>query len=313
MSRTSKLLGLSLVVIWVSLLTMCSDEVTSPLGDESFLTNDEAIDIEITGLASSGVRVEESIGVFSIGWNQWFRPRHEESEIIGEAFAVGFDEPTNPEPPLSPEGISMGSVYLNCPDIQIELNQKECRHGGIVYSSFSRPFEETGAPVNFFPDMPYQFEVTGSEQFDPITFSVTSPPALIAVTSHTKGEWLDPGEDLTITWDGEYEDRGIRIFITDHKSPGPPGHGPGHGPGPGPGHRPRPRHPLPGDGIIVELETNTGEYTVLASELEELLSNSPGNQIMVRVTQVIVTEIDHGGETLLGIVRTGDGVMLNVQ
>jgi len=297
MGQVARFLVLLLLAFSVSLLIKCSDDVTAPREDELALTNEEAIDIEMTGLASDGVQVDESLGVFSIGWNQWFRPRHEESEIVGEAFAVGFAEPTNPEPPLSPEGVSMGEVYLNCPDVQIELNQKECRNGGIVYSSFSRPFKETGPPVNYFPDLSYQFEVTGSEQFDPITFSVTSPPALLTVTSHSREDWIEPGEDLTLNWEGGYENSPVRIFITNHKR-----------------HRPRgPRHPLPEDGIIVKLETNSGEYTVPASDLEDLLSGTPGNRIMVRITQANITEVGHGGETILGIVRTGDGVMLHIR
>ena len=298
MSRGQKIFGFFLFILCFSLSTQCSDELTAPREDELFLTNEEAVDIEIAELAAGGIQLEECIGVFSIGWNQWFRPRHQDAQIVGESFGIGFSTPTSPESPFSQQGVDMGTVYLNCPDKQIELIrrvcQRACRRGGIVYTSFSRPFRETGSVVDFYPDLSYQFEVTGSPQFDPLTFSLLSPSALIAITSHVRGESIDPDEDFTITWEGGYEEGPINIFFIAR-----------------PHRRHRgPRETRPDEGVLEVLETNTGTYTLPASKLQELLGSTPGSALVVRVSQVHVSEIDHGGERILGIVRNGDGVIL---
>jgi len=296
-SKAQKIFGFLLFIVCFSLSTQCSDELTAPQEEELILSNEEAINMEMAGLSAGGVDVEQSVGVFSIGWNQFFRPRYEDSQIVGESFAIGFKEPTIPDLPLSPEGVDMGTVYLNCPDKQIELKKMECLSGGIIYSSFSRPFRETGQSVVYYPTQTYQFEVTGSNEFDPLTFSLVSPPALIVITSHARGDQVNPNEDLTITWDGGYEEEPINIFITASQH-----------------HRHRQRgRPEANDGLLEVLETNTGTYTLPASELSRLLRSSRGNSLVVRISQVTITEVDHSGEPVLGTVRNGDGVILGAR
>ncbi len=50
--------------------------------------------------------------------------------------------------------------------------------------------------------MEYAFQVTGSDVISQFSFSLTSPSALMDITSHEHGNVIDPTQDLTITWDG---------------------------------------------------------------------------------------------------------------
>ncbi len=275
----------------------CSD-VTSPDSQSSDPGASSTIDDELSLMAAGGAEVSGGIGVFSITWDDRRHPFEDGSQSEGHAFAVGFTDEAEGAPPFCHAGIDMGSVFLSWNETQIEVPKREGRRGEIVYSTFSPPFEEEGPPVDFVPGTAYEFEVTGSDLFDPITFSVTSPPALIDITSHDDGEQISG--DLTITWEGGEESEPVIVHVTAHRP-----RRPGHGPRPGPG-------PRPGEGIFVVLETNTGEYTVTEDQIERLLSGVPANMIRAGVGQHVDVAIPHGEGEIRAIVHNGDGVVLGV-
>ena len=72
------------------------------------------------------------------------------------------------------------------------------------------------------------------------------------------------------------------------KGKGGKGKGGGHGGG----------HPKPVNVLHEMLDGNSGEYTLTAEALAELIGDSGATRIGVHVSQLIASDADHDGETL---------------
>jgi hypothetical protein len=86
-------------------------------------------------LAAYGIDIDESGGIFGIGWRNRSRPDDVDSDPQGRGRAIAFGEEL--EDGRRP-GIDMGTVTLSYPDDQIELTKRErpvrvrCRRLGCV-------------------------------------------------------------------------------------------------------------------------------------------------------------------------------------
>lgn len=253
--------------------------------------------------------IDSAAGVFSIGWNEIFRPFMDSSEMKGMAFAVAFGERPTDLPHFRKFGLDMGEISVNYSGNQVEMYKHIHPRRGVAYSLFERPFGncESENLLEFIPNTQYQFEVTGSENFAPITITLTSPSALMNITSPAFGEIINGEEDLTINWEGGIEGKvGIRLMpdFRHHRGPGgePGGR---HG---DPNQNP-PMHRV----IFVILDTNTGTYTFTAQQIEELLNGIPANGLRAEVSQMEFGQVEHENGTLRTAMRNGNSVMLRIQ
>lgn len=282
-----------LTVFGLALLFNACNNVNNPdeeffalLENSSFLT----IDSDLALLKEGGMDIDASAGIFSIGWNEIFRPFDDEIHVMGMAFAVAYGEPND----FHRFGLNMGSVFINYGDHQMELHKKTNDRRGTMYSLFKRPFGDSDKLLEFIPNTEYQFEVTGSDQFTPITISLTSPSSLINITSHSFGDVIDPAQDLTITWEGGNADGKVALRLMPH-------------------FRRHKRHHdrLHFDRIIFEiLETNTGEYTFTSEQIQELLNGFDTRHFVLGVSQMDFGEVEHNNGILHTAMRNGNSVML---
>ncbi len=284
-----------LISAFVFVFTTCN-EVNSPQRD-SFLADKnnsfETIDSDLFLLKEGGMDIDASAGIFSIGWNEIFRPFDDERHIMGMAFAVAFGEPND----RLKFGLNMGSVFINYGDHQIELHKKSDDKRGTMYSLFKRPFGDSDQLLEFIPSTEYQFEVTGSDQFTPITISLISPSSLMNITSHSFGDVIDPAQDLTITWEGGNADGkvAVRLMPFSHRKKGR-------------------KDRLHFDHIIFEiLDTNNGEYTFTSEQIQELLNRVDARHFVLGVSQMDIGEVEHENGILHTAMRNGNSVMLAVE
>ena len=293
-----------LVTVFVSgfLFFACNDVNSPEERNLDFLENSsfQTIESDLALLKDGGIPIDESDGVFSIGWNEVFRPIDDESLIRGMAFAVAFGEVND----FYKFGVNMGSVIINYGDHNLELHKKSNDRRGTMYSLFKRPFGHSDQLLEYIPNIEYEFQVTGSDAITAFSFSLMSPSALMDITSHEHGNVIDPSQDLTITWDGGNADGKVAVRLMAHirKDKGSRGKGPKG-----------PRHPHP-DHIIFEiLETNTGEYTFTSAQIQELLSNVDSAYLMVGVSQMDIGEVEHDGKVFHSVMRNGNSVKLKVE
>jgi hypothetical protein len=286
-----------LVTVFVSgFLFVACDNVNNP--DDrfaDFLENSsfQTIESDLALLKDGGIPIDESDGVFSIGWNEIFRPFDDELHVRGMAFAVAFGESSD----RGKFGLNMGSVLINYGDHNVELHKKTNDRRGTMYSLFKRPFGHSDQLLEFIPDMEYAFQVTGSDVISQFSFSLTSPSALMDITSHEHGNVIDPTQDLSITWDGGKDDGMVAVRMMPlalHKK----------------GRKDR----LHFDRIIIKiLVSNTGEYTFSSAQIQELLSNVDSAHLMVGVSQMDIGEVEHDGKVFHSVMRNGNSVKLKVE
>jgi len=286
----------------------CQSEVNSP--DQNSLNSDQlayqTVDSDLALMKDGGMQLDSAAGVFSIGWNEIFRPFMDSSRIKGMAFAVAFGERQSDLPHLRKFGLDMGDITINYSANQVEMYKHIHPMRGIAYSLFERPFGQCNSEnmLEFIPNTDYQFEVTGSENFAPITITLTSPAALMNITSPAFGEIINPAEDLTINWEGGNEGKvGIRLMpaFRPHRGPGE-----GH-PGRGDVHPPFDRV------IFVILDENTGTYTFPAQQIQRILNGIPANGLRAEVSQMDFGEVEHQNGTLHTAMRNGNSVMMRIQ
>jgi len=301
------------VFIFFLFLLGCQSEVNSP--DQNNLNSDQlayqTVDSDLALMKDGGMQFDSAAAVFSIGWNEIFRPYMDSSSIKGMAFAVAFGDSETDLIHLKKIGLDMGDITINYSGNQVEMYKHTHPMRGIAYSLFERPFGhcESENLLQFLPNTEYQFEVTGSEYFEPITITLTSPSALMNITSPTFGEVINPAEDLTINWEGGNEGKvGIRLMPDfRHRRGHDGGPGGGHG-GPGPNQNP-PMHRV----IFIILETNPGTYTFSAEQIQELLNGIPANGLRAEVSQMDFGEVEHENGTLRTAMRNGNSVMMRIQ
>jgi hypothetical protein len=296
-----------LVTVFVSgFLIIACNNVNSP--EDRFSGFEEnssfqTIESDLALLKDGGIPIDETDGVFSIGWNEIFRPIDDELHIRGMAFAVAFGEVND----FHKFGINMGSVIINYGDHQTELHKKTNDRRGTMYSLFKRPFGHSDQLLEYIPDIEYEFQVTGSNAISPFSFSLTSPSALMDITSHEHGNVIDASQDLTITWEGGNADgkTAVRLMAHMRQDKGPRGKGP-KGPRPS-------RHPHPDHIIFVVLDSHTGEYTFSSTQIQELLSKDDSAHLMVGVSQMDISEVEHDGKVFHTVMRNGNSVKLSVE
>jgi hypothetical protein len=299
-----------LFIFSVIILMGCSqDGINDP---DQFITDYdsfETIGSDLSLLKEGGMEIEGSDGIFSIGWNEIFRPFNTGDEVMGTAFAAAFGEDAGSFPHFRRFGIAMGSVFINYASNQIEMHKHSDNRRGVAYSLFKRPFGRSESMLQFMPNEEYEFEVTGSNLFSAATFTLTSPEALIDITSHNHADEIDPMQDLTLTWEGgNLNDKvGIRLMAHFRGNGGKKGpHGKGHPTGP------PPRSPMETI-IFVILDTNTGEYTFTADQVQELLKNDGTQHIVAGISQMDFQEVEHEGKILHTVMRNGNSVKLKVK
>ena len=296
-------------IVFTTLFVSCN-EVNSP-GEDLFQQEDsyEVIGSDLDLLKEAGLDIEGADGVFSIGWNEIFRPFDTGAEVMGSAFAVAFGEDAGTFPHFRRLGINMGSVFINYASNQIEMHKHSDDRKGVAYTLFRRPFGRSDNMLEFIPNVDYEFEVTGSDQFTPVTFTLTSPEALMDITSHNHADEIDPIQDLTLTWEGGNANEKVAIrlmahFRGHHGRKGPHGKGGPKGP--------PPRSPME-TVIFIVLDTNPGEYTFTAEQVQELLRNNGTRHIVAGVSQMDFQEVEHEGKLLHTVMRNGNSVMLKVK
>jgi len=316
----------------------CNDTSTQPVGNNGLsadaLGNSVVISDDLELLKDSGIATDTVYGVFSIGWNQFIAPNQQTSQTSGHAFAIATaEQQAVPGDRLRrASGLDLGDVTVNYSGNSVVLKKRETFNGGFVYSLFQKHRDTSAVALDYVPGAAYDFVVSGSGDFNPLTVTLVAPDALIDITSNTSGDTISVAEDLALTWNGGIADQGVVIKITPHfgrrggfghggkgPKPGQPG-GFGHGnsrPGSGdfsgaqPGDRPMP-HQRPG-AIFVKLDNNPGEYTITAEQLQELLGDFDGHRFAVHISQLIAQPFEHDGKPYHAVMRNGDRVALTIQ
>ena len=176
MYRKTRLIFTGLLVI--IFLFGCKSEVNSPDRND-FLSDQlsfETVDSDLALMKDGGMPLDSAAAVFSIGWNEIFRPFMDSSRIKGMAFAVAFGERGTDLNHLRKFGLDMGNIFINYSGNQVEMYRHSHPMRGVAYSLFERPFGNCDSEnmLEFIPNTNYQFEVSGSENFAPIniTFSI---------------------------------------------------------------------------------------------------------------------------------------------
>jgi len=207
-------------IISILFLPACQSELNSPdqnnLNDQSSF---ETVNSDLALMKDGGMPLDEAAGVFSIGWNEMFRPFEDSNAVKGMAFAVAFGERETDLSHFRRFGLDMGTVFINYSGNQIEMQKRFHDRRGVVYSLFKRPFGHSENLLEFIPNIEYQFEVTGSDVFAPIIISLTSPNSLMDITSHNNGQMIDPAQDLTIEWAGGNSEGKIGVRLMPHLRP----------------------------------------------------------------------------------------------
>ena len=313
---------LSLVVVSVFLLLWGCSEVSQPESDSQLYATQgfSMLDDQIEFMERGGLPLAESKAIFSIGWRELMDPAGGTAEIAGHASAVAFEEPIEHRPHPFAGGIDMGTVYLNYDSNQLELNKLVGPEGGVVYMLSHRLMGSSNPILEFIPNTQYEFEVSGSSVFNPVQLGITSPPALLEITSHSAGQTISISEDLILTWTGGKADSGVVLHL--HPAPGNlPGSGPRPGLGSGSprgghpqhGGRPFPPAPLSPNSIVVVLENNPGTFTFASAEIQELLNQTNSSEIVAGISQLDVNEVSPNGEILRVVMHNRDGLRLVVQ
>lgn len=297
------------------LLIGCKSEPNAP---NQNLLNDQVsfntVDNDLALMKDGGMPLDNAAGVFSIGWNEMFRPFMDSAEVKGMAFAVAFGERETDLPHFKKFGLDMGNVFINYTGNHIEMHKRFHERRGTAYTLFKRPFGHSDNLLEYIANTEYQFEVTGSEYFAPVTITVTSPSALMNITSPQFGEVIDPTQELTINWEGGNAGKvGLRLMPNMKPRRGHDG-GPGGGPG-GMHHGDGGFEPMPPfDHILfVILDENTGTYTFTAEQIQEVINGIPANGLRVEVSQMDFGAVEHENGTLRTAMRNGNSVMLRIQ
>ena len=296
-----------------------------------------AVESQLSFIRAGGHLPDSSKAVFTLGWRELFNPRARSSILAGEAAAIAFGGTSAGAFPFTPRGIDMGTVSLSYASNHLDLLKHTGRNGGVSYSTFSGPpGSGTNTDVAFVASTPYQFTVSGSGNFSALQISLTTPAALLSVTSPADSSVISASGDLTVTWTGGDPNTGVLVVV--HTPPPHPEdrrggndgdhhEGDGHtGPG-GPGEGQGPPPPPPGGemggmppptfdslhAIVIRLDNNPGWATVSSSSLQSLIQRTGASRLMVTVSQLVSRSVDHDGGKVRIVLRNGDGVRVLAQ
>lgn len=306
--------GLKYVIFLFLILTIvgCKSDLNSPEGphaDVIELYKFETVESDIALLKGGGMPLSEGDAVFSIGWNEMFRPFNDDSEIKGMAFAVAFGDENTESTNFPRFGLDMGIINIGYPGNQIQMHKIFHQRRGTAYSLFNRPFGGSDILLEYQPSTEYTFEISGSENFSATTITLLSPASLIDISSHSHSDIIDPQQDLTITWTGGNPSGKIALRVMPHFRPqqgvGTNGkHNPGH---------PPPLGPHSGRALVEILDSNPGQFTFTAERIQNLVSEFGADKIVIDVAQFELGEVEHDNKVLHTAMRNGTSVMLNVQ
>ena len=278
-----------------------------------------AID-ELTVARLSGVPVDSSDGVFYIGWNPFVGPVTQDSERLGDASVVVFDTLAAITGLRSTyAGEDIGAVYLNYSGNHQEFRKIQHYFSGTFYSLFPHLFGSANPGVSFAANTSYEFEVTGSSSFSAAKVSITSPSALITITSHANGQQVNADSDLALSWSGGNPVAGVLIRIIPMIIFGPDGfvqYGSGlrvRDGGIPPGiHDGGPDKPIQIDtGYTLLLANNSGKAVIPATVIQELLYAT--STLSVTVSEFSTVEFNQDNRKYLIVMRDGDRRMVVVK
>ncbi|MCF8262616.1 MAG: hypothetical protein K9J12_17700 [Melioribacteraceae bacterium] len=289
------------------------------LNSESFDAAQE--DLEL--LKASGVNFDSSSGVFSIDWKEVKKPFTEEIELHSRVHAIAFDEVLDEKPKRGYGGLDMGTISLEYSGVQTELEKREGRNGGFMYSIFpSKPWEETeNVTIDYLDGVTYSFNISGSDVFPATTVELTTPSTKLAISNLADEDSVSSTEDLVINWGGGSVDNGIAVHVfplkprpefadssfAGRKPKGHKGRKGQHGPKP----------PRPEDVVTLGthelLETNDGTYTFSADVISQILSETDATSIGIVVHQMNVSAVEIDGLTYHAILKYGDHVVVNLK
>jgi hypothetical protein len=309
----TKYLSLWITALGLMLFAGCDnsgqDSGSMAIPDESAAIVDDNLAVAKAGSSA----VDSANGVFEIGWHQFFGPLNQTPALRGGASAVVFDGTQGSVAPhFTRAGKDVGEIAINYSGNHTVLNKKTNPRGGTFYSTLARMFQQQNpSNIEFVPNTLYEFEVSGTASFAPLKASFTTPSALMSVTSHKDNDAVSASNDLTIKWTGGTT-AGVVIRVNAHRAFGPGGM---HGRGPGGRHGGPMVPPVGvGEGYIVKLDTNPGEYTIPAAKIQEVLSNVQNiTEIGVCVSQFTTTEISHSTGLYKLVMRNGDRRVLSVK
>lgn len=278
------------------------------------------VDDEIMVSHLSGVPVDSSDGMFDIGWDPFVGPIAQDSEVLGDASVVVFDTlATVSRPRSSHAGEDIGSVSLNYAGTSLAFRKIQHFYGGTFYSLFPHLFGNASPGLTFVPNTSYEFDVTGSSAFSAAKVSITSPPALINITSYANGQQINADSGLAITWSGGNPVAGVLIRIIPMIVFGPDGfaqYGSGlrvRDSGIPPGiHYGGPDRPIQIDtGYTLLLANNSGKAVIPAAVIQELLYAT--STLSVSVSEFSTVEFNQDSRKYLIVMRDGDRRMVVVK
>jgi len=268
---------------------------------------------ELTVARISGVPIDSSDGVFSIGWNQFVGSADQDSERQGDASAVVFDTVADLSGlRASRAGEDIGSVYLNYSGNHHEFRKIRDNFSGTFYSLFPRLFGQENTGVSFSASTSYEFEVTGSSAFPATKVSIESPASLIHISNYVNGQQVNADSDMVVSWSGGNPVAGVLIRIIPVIVFGPDGFALS-----GSGMRVRNGGTQPGfhdggldkpvqidTGYTLLLATNSGKAVVPAAVIQQLLSDT--SDLSVTISEFSTVEFNQDGRKYLVLMRDGD-------
>ncbi len=278
------------------------------------------IDDEIMVSQISGVPVDSSNGVFDIGWNPFVGPIAQDSVRSGDASVVVFDTLATVSGPRSSHGgEDIGSVSLNFAGNSLEFRKIQHFYGGTFYSLFPHLFGNASPGLTFVPNTSYEFDVSGSSSFSAAKVSITSPSALINITSFANGQQVNADSGLAVAWSGGNPVAGVLIRIIPMIIFGPDGfaqYGTGlrvRDSGIPPGiHYGGPERPIQIDtGYTLLLASNSGKAVIPAAVIQELLYAT--STVSVSVSEFSTVEFNQDSRKYLIVMRDGDRRMIAVE
>ncbi|GEM_PF-1137507 len=268
---------------------------------------------ELTVARISGVPIDSSDGVFSIGWNQFVGPADQDPERQGDASVVVFDTSADLSGLRAQRfGEDIGSVYLNYSGNHQQFRKIRHNFSGAFYSLFPHLFGQENTGVRFAASTSYEFEATGSPAFPATKVSITSPAALINITSYVNGQQINADSDMALSWSGGNPVAGVLIRIIPVIDFGSDGFALS-----GSGVRERSGGVQPGihdggpdklveidTGYTLLLATNSGKAVIPAAVLQQLLSDT--SDISVTVSEFSTVEFSQDSRKYVVLMRDGD-------
>lgn len=251
---TKKILFVLASISFLILFYGCSKNVVAPATDQQSnqLTKATVVESDMGVLNNEGIPLRDCDGIFALGWNEMFGPIRWNDEINGHAMALVFGDSLHPRPFIK-NGIDVGTIYINYNGGQIQLEKRIGPEGGVFYSLYPRFFDD--GHLDFVPGADYEFEITGSIHFTPLTYTLTAPMALVHINTPAEDSIINTANDLTLQWSGGTTEDPVAIRLMPIK---PPIH-PQREPHDGGGMHPPMQCPPLGDPVFILLDYNPGE------------------------------------------------------